>query len=414
MPQKEMLVNVKMERTQGFLKVDAPCQKRPFSLDLWGHQNSKTTRKVKMKSNTKTTNKQAKKERQIFSVGSLLDYLAKIKDTRKPRGIRYSLVTILALMVLAKLCGEDKPLGIADWVQMRSEWLIEMLKLEYKRLPHHSTYRRILADIVDGEELEGLISEYLRSLPQEGQEVVVSMDGKTVRGTITPEDPFGLHLLAAYLPDEGIVLMQMEVEKDKENEIVVAPKLLKSLDLRKKIVVGDAMHTQRRLSTQIVEAEGHYVWIVKDNQPNTRQSIEQLFAPEKPIPGIGYPPMDFRTAKTINKSRGRIEERTITVSSLLNDYLDWPYLRQVFKLERRVTHLASGKVHTEIQYGITSLSEQEASPKRLLKIVRSEWGIENGLHYRRDVTFHEDMTRMTKKSFARAMTTINNLVLSIR
>lgn len=60
---------------------------------------------------------------QIFSIGSLLTYLAKITDTRKPRGIRYS---------LAKLCREDKPYGIADWAQMRSEWLIETLHLDCK------------------------------------------------------------------------------------------------------------------------------------------------------------------------------------------------------------------------------------------------------------------------------------------
>ena len=79
--------------------------------------------------------------------------------------------------------------------------------------------------------------------------------------------------------------MQMVVEKDKENEIVVAPKLLKCLDLRNKVVMGDAMHTQRQLSIQIVRPGGDFVWIVKDNQANTRQAIEQLFAPEKSIPG---------------------------------------------------------------------------------------------------------------------------------
>ena len=53
--------------------------------------------------------------------------------------------------------------------------------------------------------------------------------------------------------------MQMVVEKEKENEIVVAPKLLKCLDLRNKIVVGDAMQTQRQLSTQIVEVSSQKV-----------------------------------------------------------------------------------------------------------------------------------------------------------
>jgi predicted transposase YbfD/YdcC len=351
----------------------------------------------------------------IIDVQHLLSYLQQVKDGRKRRGIRYSLEIILVLFILAKFCGENRISGIADWAQQRSPYLMETLGLRLKRkqLPHHSTYRRILSDEIDAEELDTLISAYLAQLPRNGQDVVIAIDGKTVRGTITREDPFGLHLLAAYLPGEGIVLMQMVVEKDKENEIIVAPKLLKCLDLRHKIVIGDAMHTQRRLSIQIVEAGGEYVWIVKDNQANTRQAIEQLFAPEKPVPGLGCPRMDFHTAKQVEKQAGRIEERQITTSSLLNDYVDWPYLGQVFKLERRFTSLATGEVESEVQYGLTSLTAQEASPQRLLEIVRSEWGIENGLHYRRDVTFQEDQTRMTDKKMGRVMAIINNLVISL-
>jgi predicted transposase YbfD/YdcC len=323
------------------------------------------------------------------------------------------LALVILLAIMAKLCGQDKPYGIAEWAQNREVYLVETLKLKWRKMPHHTTYRRLLEDIGEGDEFDLLIKEFLSQQPEAGQEVVIAIDGKTLRGTITSDDPFGLHLLAAYLPGEGIVLMQMVVEKDKENEIVVAPKLLKSLDLRGKVVVGDAMQTQRELSVQIVEAGGDYVWIVKDNQPKTRQAIEQLFAPEKPVPGLGCPPMDFHTSKTVGKKRGRLEERTLTTSSLLNDYLDWPHVAQVFKLERRFTHLASGKVHHEIQYGLTSLTDQEASPDRLLVIIRSEWGIENGLHYRRDVTFQEDHTRMTQKPVARAMASINNLVVSL-
>jgi predicted transposase YbfD/YdcC len=287
---------------------------------------------------------------------------------------------------------------------------VEALQLKRTCLPHHSTYRRILESGVDGEELEQLISEFLIQLPQVGHSVVIVIDGKTLRGTITAADPFGLHLLAAYLPGEGIVLMQMVVEKDKENEIVVAPKLLECLDLRDKVVVADAMHAQRNLSAQIVAGGGDYVWIVKDNQPITRQAIQQLFAPEKPVAGLGCPAMDFQQARTVDKGHGRLEERTITVSSLLKDYLDWSEVAQVFKLERRFTRLATGEVDQEVRYGLTSLSSQMASPQRLLEIVRSAWGIENGLHYRRDVTFHEDATRMTRKSAGRAMAAINNLV----
>ena len=84
----------------------------------------------------------------------------------------------------------------------------------------------------------------------------------------------------------------------------------------------------------------------------------------------------------------------------------WPHLGQVFRLDRRFTNLSTGEVECEVRYGLTSLTVQMADPKRLLMIVRSEWGIENGLHYRRDVTFQEDQTRMTEKSMGRTMAII--------
>ena len=46
-------------------------------------------------------------------------------------------------------------------------------------------------------------------------------------------------------------------------------------------------------------------------------------------------------------------------------------------------------------------------------MLRSYWGIENGLHYRRDVTLHEDQTRFTKDSAAHIMSIINNIVLGL-
>jgi predicted transposase YbfD/YdcC len=278
-------------------------------------------------------------------------------------------------------------------------------------MPHHTTYGRIL-DIC-AEEIEQAVSLFMVQLPSIQDSQIISMDGKTVRGTITQEDSFGLHLLSIYLPTAGVTLKQLPVDKEKENEIVVAPKALENLDLEGKIVVGDAMQTQRALSTQIVKRGGDYIWIAKGNQAKTQAAIEQLFAPQTTKPGFGIPPTDFVSAQTVEKQHGRLEERTLTTSSMLNEYLDWPAVQQVFKLERRFAYSVSGAVHHEIQYGLTSLNSQEATPQKLLEVVRAEWGIENELHYRRDVTFHEDATRMTRKSVARAMACLNNLVIAL-
>jgi predicted transposase YbfD/YdcC len=348
----------------------------------------------------------------LFDVGSLYAHLQELKDSRKPRGLRYQLVTVLVMMVMAKLCGEDTPSGIADWVKHRSEQIVEMLKLKRRSMPHHSTYRRITEEVVNVEELEQLVSTVLASRKFFGKQVLVSIDGKVLRGTLDAVQQ-GTYLLAAYLPGEGIVLMQVALE-GKGCEIPGAAKLLKMVDLREKVVMGDAIHTQRTVSIQIVEAGGDYIWFAKGNQPQLEEDIRLWFEPEpEPIRGQGRVPKDFETVRQTSKGHGRLEERIITVSSQLNDFLNWPYLQQVFELERRVISTKTGEVQEQVVYGLTSLSREKISPRKLLKKIRAYWGIENGLHYRRDVTLKEDRTRMTKGHAGQVMACLNNLVLGL-
>lgn len=348
----------------------------------------------------------------VFDVGSLYAHLQGMQDRRKPRGIRYPLAVILVMMVMAKLCGEDTPSGIAEWVKHRAEQFIEMLKLNRMSMPHHSTYRRIEAEVVDPEELEQVVSSVLAGRKFFGKQALLSIDGKVLRGTLD-EAQGGTYLLAAYLPSEGLVLMEVELE-GKGCEIPGAAKLLNMIDLREKVVMGDAMHTQRAASIQIVEAGGDYIWFAKGNQPQLEEDIRLWFEPEPdPIPGQGQLPKDFETVKETSKGHGRLEERTLTVSSQLNDFLNWPYLQQVFQLERRFISIRTGDVQTQVVYGLTSLSREAITPKNLLKKIRAYWGIENGLHYRRDVTLREDRTRMTKGHAGRVMACLNNLVIGL-
>lgn len=326
--------------------------------------------------------------------------------------MRYKLVTVLVMMVVAKLCGEDTPSGIADWVRHRAEQFIEMLKLKRKTMPHHSTYRRISEDVIDIEELENVVSSVLSGRKYYGKPVLLSIDGKVLRGTLD-EAQNGTYLLAAYLPTEGVVLMEIAIE-GKGSEIPGAAKLLKMVDLRGKVVMGDALHTQRAISIQIVETGGEYIWLAKGNQSDMEENIRLWFEPEPdPIPGMGRLPKDFETAKEVSKGHGRLEKRTLTVSSQLKDFLDWPYVEQVFKLERHFISTRTGEIQEQVVYGFTSLSREEISPKKLLKHTRSYWGIENGLHYRRDVTLHEDRTRITKGNAAQVMAALNNLIIGL-
>jgi predicted transposase YbfD/YdcC len=348
----------------------------------------------------------------VFDLGGLYAEFERLTDQRKARGKRYRLALVLLLIVLAKLCGEDRPYGMAQWISARTHSLIAILGLACHRLPSLNTYRRVLQQAVDVGQLQKAVKRFLCRDPGPGHHVLVSIDGKTLRGSFDPGQGQAVHVLAAYLPKEGIVLMQVAVASQ-ENELSAAPRLLQCLDLRGQIVMGDAIFTQRQLSIQIVEAGGDYIWIAKDNQRGLREAIAQLFVPPTRSPGWGIPPDDFQIAKEQNKGHGRLEERILTSSELLNDYLDWPYLAQVFKLERCRTQLKDGTNCTEVVYGLTSLSRHKADATRLLALVRDYWGIENGLFYRRDATLHEDGIRMTNSKLAQAMAIFNNLVIGL-
>ena len=348
----------------------------------------------------------------VFDVGSLYARLQELRDSRKARGLRYRLLDLLVMMVLAKICGEDPPSGIADWVKHRGEQIRAWLKLERESMPHHSTYRRVSENIIEVEKLEQLVSALWSEKQYFGKQVLLSMDGKVLRGSLDAEQK-GTYLLAAYLPGEGLVLMEVAIA-GKGSEIPAAPQLLKKIDLRDMVVMGDALHTQRETSLQIVESGGEYIWFVKGNQPQMEENIRLWLEPDPdPIPGMANLPKDVETAKEICKGHGRLEERTLTVSSQLKDFLDWPYLEQVFKLERRFTTLKTGEIQEQLVYGCTSLSRDEISPDRLLQFTRAYWGIENGLHYRRDVTLREDRTRMTKGNTAHVMACLNNLIVGL-
>jgi predicted transposase YbfD/YdcC len=336
-----------------------------------------------------------------------------LPDQRARRGVRYPLPMLLLIALLAKLSGQHQVRAIAEWATLRAQELAHLFQFPRTTMPHATTWSRVFGCAVDVPALHVLLQSVLH--PTHGEvparaTLALALDGKTLRGTIPLGHTQGVHLVAAYLPQQGVTLIQVQVAAN-DNEIVVAPTILATLDLEGMVVTGDAMYTQRTLSTRIVEAGGDYLWFVKDNQPELRQDIEELFVPELNELGTAAFPTDFTTARTIEKGHGRIEERILTASSMLQDYSRWPYLAQVFKLESTVT-TALG-THTTVRYGVTSIPHSVANAARLLRLAREHWGIENGLHYRRDATLLEDRALVRRGQAPCTLAILNNTVLGL-
>jgi predicted transposase YbfD/YdcC len=348
----------------------------------------------------------------VYDKGSIYDRLQGLTDLRKARGKRYSLTTVLMIVILAKLSGANSPTEIAEWGVYHQTEIEALLRIKLKRMPERSTYRRILAYKVYEREVERLVGEY----NQDGERgTIYALDGKALLGMSKREDGTPEYALSVYDVTAGKTMAQIEVG-NKENEITKAPEVIKLAKIAGKVVTGDALHTQKRFSQTVLDEQGDYVFPVKENQPALYKNIQSLFAPEYPKPGFGKIQTDFRTAQKVNKGHGRIEVRTITTSEMLNTYAAWPGLAQVYRLEREFQWWRRGncyKTSREVEFGITSLTRQKASPKQLLEIRRAHWGIETGSHYRRDVTLKEDATRFTIGQGARVLANIHNLVLAL-
>jgi predicted transposase YbfD/YdcC len=352
----------------------------------------------------------------LLDVDALYAHATSLTDGRKRRGVRYPLALLITVAVLAKLAGFVHMEDVADWAKLRRRDLAQFFGSTRATMPHHTTWSRVLGTAVDVQELDLLVQRLLAPPPlgevPDRCSIHVTIDGKTLRGTIPRGSTRGVHLLAAYLPSNGVVLFQVAVES-KENEIVAAPTLLKRLDLHGVLVTGDAMFSQRDLSIQIVQAGGDYLWLVKGNQASLRAEIELLFAEECVSAGWSAPAVDFTTARSITKGHGRIEERVLTSSSLLAEYSDWPYLAQVFKLECRRWCCGCGALSVDIRYGVTSAPATVLDATELLGATRRHWGMETGLHGRRDVCFREDAMRTRNGQAPHVLATLNNLALGL-
>lgn len=202
-------------------------------------------------------------------------------------------------------------------------------------------------------------------------------------------------------------------EKKQKSELAVAYRLILQIDWKGKVLTGDALYCQRGLCLALLAAGGDYLFIVKGNQPQLFEDLRLLFAPPTPAKraGEGILHLPEQQAQTVDKGHGRLEIRSIRVSSELKGYSDWPGLEQVFEIRRRWKY--KGEWREEVRYGITSLPATIAAPSRLLKIKRGHWTIENPLHYVKDVTMGEDRSTVHKDNGPKIMAALRNTAVSL-
>jgi len=317
---------------------------------------------------------------------SLLAAFAAVPDPRRRQGTRFPLPGVLALAVAAILSNHLSVLAIAEWGRGQPPAALAALGFADGSAPHQSTLHRLFRRL-DPATLAAALTRFFDPPPAAARargSQGVALDGKAHRTRLAFAAAGGcpVQMVSAFCHELGRVLAQAptDVGADKaEAELAVAPQVVASLDWRGRVLTGDALSCQRSLCRQVTEAGGDDLLIVKENQPALHGDIARLFA-DPPAPAA-------RVAAT-GKGHGRLEVRCLAASAELVGYSDWPALAQVFRLTR--TWRRRGQIRQAVHYGVTSLPPTVGSPARLLALKRGHWGIENRLHYVKDVTLGED------------------------
>jgi hypothetical protein len=216
----------------------------------------------------------------------LLHFLAEIPDPRGRNGRQHSLEAVLALACCAILSGARGYAAIGQWAMDHDIAL--MHRLGFTRRPPKSGGIRKVLMAVKPSHLEAAVSRWAEAMLGRLPEVdtgglqAFALDGKSARGSFDGLAK-AVHLLSLVAHQSGLTVAQAEVPSgglDKTNEHKAGLRLLSGMVLEGRLITGDAMFCQRDLSQQIVDGGGHYLWVVKDNQPTLLADIKAAFAPE--------------------------------------------------------------------------------------------------------------------------------------
>ena len=106
---------------------------------------------------------------------------------------------------------------------------------------------------------------------------------------------------------------------------------------------------------------------------------------------------------------GRVEERRIRVLKVKEGIYGWHGVQQWCQIRR--IRWVKGQKSVEYAYAITSLSDVQAPPKRLLELNRAHWGVE-AMHWVKDTLLREDSSTIRTKNAPAAIAVLRNLKLT--
>ena len=336
---------------------------------------------------------------------TLIEHFSKLEDPRVERNKKHELIDVVVLCVCAVVSGANGWSDIEEFGHAKLEWLRRYVPLA-NGVPVDDTIARIISALsVTG--FQECFRSWVEDVTTLSDGEIVAVDGKTHRRSHDRNRGVkALHMVSAWASRNGVVLGQVKTQ-EKSNEITAVPELLKRLELKGCIVTVDAMNCQRETAQQIHKGGGDYVLAVKDNQEVLAREVRGYFPTAQ---GESFKRPQMQHEETLDKGHGRVEHRRYFLSTDLSGLSvveRWGGLKAIGMVESK--RRSKGKVSVARRYYITSLDDI----RLFRQAVRSHWGVENGLHWRLDVTFREDESRIRRGNAPHNVGVIRHVAMNL-
>ena len=333
---------------------------------------------------------------------NLDSFFDSLTDSRRFQGQRYPLSAVLWMFFLGKACGYHSSRRLAAFIEGASSFFIPYFGLLHG-VPCHVTLCRILTSLDTAEMCANFnlfVGSSVDLLPSDW----VSGDGKALRSTVvsgtTSEQNFG-SMVSLFCDRLGLTCALQDYQNKKVCEIDILRDLLPQIRGKGLMVTLDALHCQKKTAEAIVESGNDYMLQAKDNQPKLVKHILACEAAGTPID----------TCTVTEHSRGTDNTWEVSVYEPTDEDLKvtWKNLVTLVVIHKWVVEKDGKYIKTRHLY---ISSRNGLTAKQCAEGIRGHWGIENKLHWVKDVILNEDKNKIENVNTASNMAVINTMAIN--
>jgi predicted transposase YbfD/YdcC len=343
-----------------------------------------------------------------LTASSIRRHFASLQDPRRKHCRLHNLLDIIVIALCGVIANCDSWQDIETFARKRHDWLKRFLALPHG-IPSHDTLERVFTRL-DPLALQRCLLAWLQEISGGLNLQHIAIDGKTARRSGSPKRGIdALQIVSAWAVKQDVTLGQVLVAEG-SNEIPAIPALLELLDLSGALVTIDAIGCQKEIARAIIQAGGDYVLTVKDNQEHLRQDIAACFTQAIEDDFEGWDCDEYQSEEY---GHGRHEKRSYLViheppAERIRHHDEWEGLKVIGLCYSERT--VNGTLSEELRYFIGS---RNMAARTYGEAVRGHWRIENAQHWRLDVIFHEDDSRIQKRNGQANFALLRKVALSL-